>query len=127
MTGPNRESNKSPKGSDLTVIVPAYNEGKHMLKTLRSVLKSDYPINKLQIIAINDGSADDTLSWIQKACAESAGRIEMINFKKNRGKIFTGFNSAQSAIKTGQCFNNSSYCLHLIILLMIVMISASSF
>ncbi|MGD0784257.1 MAG: glycosyltransferase [Sedimentisphaerales bacterium] len=69
-----------------TVIVPAYNEGKHMLKTLRSVLKSDYPINKLQIIAINDGSADDTLSWIQKACAESAGRIEMINFKKNRGK-----------------------------------------
>ena len=69
-----------------TVIVPAYNEGKHVLKTLRSVLKSDYPSNKLQIIAINDGSGDDTLAWIQKACSESAGRIQMINFKKNRGK-----------------------------------------
>jgi len=69
-----------------TIIVPAYNEGKHVLKTLRSVLKSNYPFDKLQIIAVNDGSADDTLTWMEKACSESDGRIEMINFKKNRGK-----------------------------------------
>ena len=69
-----------------TVIIPAYNEGKQVLKTLRSVLKSNYPLDKLQIITVNDGSADDTLVWMQKGCGESDGRIELINFEKNRGK-----------------------------------------
>ncbi len=69
-----------------TIIIPAYNEGRQVLKTLRSVLKSDYPADKLQIITVNDGSADDTLVWMKKACDESFGRIEMINFEKNRGK-----------------------------------------
>ena len=44
-----------------TVIVPAYNEGKHVADTLFSLLESDYPPEKLQIIAINDGSKDDTM------------------------------------------------------------------
>src|SRR4030042_550864 len=43
-----------------TVIVPAYNEGKGVLMTLKSVVGSIYPANKLQIIAIDDGSIDDT-------------------------------------------------------------------
>ena len=43
-----------------TVIVPAYNEGCHVERTIKSLLASDYPADKLQIIAINDGSADDT-------------------------------------------------------------------
>jgi len=80
---PSRSDEQLPK---CTVIVPAYNEGKQVLKTLRSVLKSNYPFDKLQIINVNDGSADDTLAWMQKACSESDGRIEMINFEKNRGK-----------------------------------------
>lgn len=69
-----------------TVIMPAYNEGKNVLKTLRSIVKSNYPAEKLQIIAVNDGSADDTLAWMQMACSQFDGRIELINFKKNRGK-----------------------------------------
>ncbi|OQA01402.1 MAG: Poly-beta-1,6-N-acetyl-D-glucosamine synthase [Planctomycetes bacterium ADurb.Bin401] len=69
-----------------TVIIPAYNEGKCVLKTLRSVLKSDYPIEKLQIITVNDGSKDDTLMWMQQACDNADGRIELINFTRNRGK-----------------------------------------
>ncbi|HBG27841.1 MAG: hypothetical protein A2Y10_06830 [Planctomycetes bacterium GWF2_41_51] len=69
-----------------TVIMPAYNEGKNVIKTLRSILKSDYPIEKLQIIAVNDGSADDTLYWMQQACENANGRVELINFTRNRGK-----------------------------------------
>ena len=48
-----------------TVIVPAYNEGSAVADTLRSLLKSDYPADKLEIIAVNDGSKDDTLNWIK--------------------------------------------------------------
>jgi hyaluronan synthase len=84
-----------------TVIMPAYNEGKNVVKTLRSILKSDYPIEKLQIIAVNDGSKDDTLQWMQQAVAESNGRIELINFPKNRGKraaIYEGVRAGKGSI-----------------------------
>lgn len=89
---------KLPK---ITVIVPAYNEGKCVLKTLRSVLKSDYPADKLQIIAVNDGSKDDTLQWMQMAVSQSNGRIELINFPQNRGKrhaIYEGIRAGKGSI-----------------------------
>ncbi len=69
-----------------TVIVPAYNEGEGVVMTLKSIVHSEYPADKLQIIAIDDGSADDTFDWIRIACKIMPGRIESIRFKKNRGK-----------------------------------------
>ena len=41
-----------------TVIVPAYNEGAYVERTIKSLLCSDYPTDKLEIIAVNDGSKD---------------------------------------------------------------------
>ena len=81
----------TPKGSDdqlpsCVVIVPAYNEGKQVYSTLRSILKSDYPAKKLRVIAVNDGSADDTLEWIRKAEEKSEGRITVIDLPVNGGK-----------------------------------------
>ena len=69
-----------------TVIVPAYNEGRHVLETLHSILAGDYPPDKLEIMAVNDGSRDDTWVWISRAAAESGGRIHAINLERNRGK-----------------------------------------
>jgi len=69
-----------------TVIVPAYNEGKHVEETLTSLLSADYPAEKLEIIAVNDGSQDDTWFWIQHAAAESNGRITTVNLPRNGGK-----------------------------------------
>ena len=77
-----------------TVIVPAYNEGRMVLKTLESVLQSDYPADKLQIIAVDDGSADDTWQWMEKAALEANGRIEAVRLMKNAGKrkaLYEGF------------------------------------
>jgi hyaluronan synthase len=77
-----------------TVIVPAYNEGKQVLRTLRSVVRSDMPVDKLQIIAVDDGSKDDTWYWMQKAVAHFPGRIQAIRLKKNCGKrqaLYDGF------------------------------------
>lgn len=70
----------------LTVIVPAYNEGKYVETTLESILESDYPAEKLEIIAVNDGSMDDTWSWIEHAVARFPGRIKGIDIKQNGGK-----------------------------------------
>ena len=69
-----------------TVIVPAYNEGKAVLRALDSILVADYPAEKLHVLAIDDGSEDDTWSWIQFASARSGGRIQAIRLEKNGGK-----------------------------------------
>lgn len=77
-----------------TVIVPAYNEGHLVYDTLRSLANSDYPGHKLQLIAIDDGSKDDTFSWIQRAKAELGDRVEIYQQPKNMGKrhaLYRGF------------------------------------
>ncbi len=80
-----------------TVIVPAYNEGRHVLMALESLAKSDYPADKLQIIAIDDGSADDTWHWIKMAAKKLKGRITPLKHAVNKGKrhaLYSGFVSS---------------------------------
>ena len=69
-----------------SVIVPAYNEGKAVLNALDSVLASDYPADKLSVLAVDDGSEDDTWLWIQLAASRSGGRITPLHLEKNGGK-----------------------------------------
>jgi hyaluronan synthase len=68
---------------------------------LRALLKSDYPAEKMEIIAINDGSADDTWNWITLVAGEANGRITAINLEQNQGKkhaLHLGFNQAKHEI-----------------------------
>jgi hyaluronan synthase len=69
-----------------TVIVPAYNEGRQVFDTLRSIVQSDYPPEKLSIIGIDDGSADDTWFWLKKAANQFPGRIRLFRQPMNLGK-----------------------------------------
>ncbi len=43
----------------ISIIVPAYNEGKTIIESLRSILAIKY--TQMEIIVVNDGSKDDTL------------------------------------------------------------------
>jgi len=86
---------------DCTVIVPAYNEGKGVLTALESVLASDYPADRLHIIAIDDGSVDDTWDYIQQAAERSNGRILALRQPKNGGKrraLYRGIRESRSGI-----------------------------
>ncbi len=71
-----------------SVIVPAYNEGQTVFDTLSSLVGSDYPADKLQIITVDDGSRDDTWSWMQKAVQAWPDRIQAIRLKTNQGKRY---------------------------------------
>ena len=85
-----------------TVIVPAYNEGKLVWQTLLSIANSDYPTHKLQILAIDDGSQDDTWYWMNKAKKELGDRIYIYQQPENKGKrhaLYRGFN-----LGTGEIF-----------------------
>jgi cellulose synthase/poly-beta-1,6-N-acetylglucosamine synthase-like glycosyltransferase/peptidoglycan/xylan/chitin deacetylase (PgdA/CDA1 family)/spore germination protein YaaH len=52
----------------VTVLVPAFNEGKVITSTLRSLLQSTYP--KLEILVVDDGSTDDTAEVVTALAAE---------------------------------------------------------
>jgi hyaluronan synthase len=79
----------------LTIIVPAYNEGKLVWDTLMSLAASKYPEAKLQILAIDDGSQDDTWNWMQKAKEKLGERLSIYQQPENKGKrhaLYRGFN-----------------------------------
>ncbi len=84
-----------------TVIIPAYNEGEMVYKTLLSVLASDYPRDKMQLIGVDDGSDDDSWHWIEKAASEANGRLEAVRLSKNCGKrkaLFEGFIKSRAEV-----------------------------
>jgi hyaluronan synthase len=78
-----------------TVIVPAYNEGKQVWDTLMSLADSNYPEGKLELLAIDDGSKDDTWYWMQEAKKRLGDRLSIYKQPKNKGKrhaLYRGFN-----------------------------------
>ncbi|WP_396591049.1 glycosyltransferase [Allomuricauda sp. R78024] len=84
-----------------TVIVPAYNEGKQVWDTLMSLAESDFPKEKLQLLAIDDGSQDDTWHWIQEAKKKLGDCLTIYKQPKNMGKrhaLYLGFNEGTGEI-----------------------------
>ncbi|MFW0739687.1 glycosyltransferase family 2 protein [Flavobacterium sp. T12S277] len=69
-----------------TVIVPAYNEGKLVWDTLMSLAESDFPEQKMQILAVDDGSKDDTWYWMQQAKIKLGDRLTIFQQPENKGK-----------------------------------------
>lgn len=79
----------------VSVIIPAYNEEETIAKTMKSVLKSDYP--DFEIIIVDDGSSDNTLKIAKKFenekirvfHKENGGKGSALNFglKLAKGKI----------------------------------------
>ncbi len=79
------EKNKYLKNyPSVTIAVPAYNEQDTILKTIDSLLKLDYPKDKLSIVVVNDGSKDNTKEVVE-AMASEKDNVDLIN-KKNAGK-----------------------------------------
>jgi hyaluronan synthase len=71
---------------EVTVIVPAYNEGDTVYTTIRSIARGDYPRDRLKIIAVDDGSTDNTYAYMCKARDEYPEMVNLIRFETNRGK-----------------------------------------
>ena len=55
----------------VAVLIPAYNEEKVIVRTVRAALNSDYP--NLRVIVIDDGSRDRTLE-VARACFCRGGK-----------------------------------------------------
>ncbi len=75
-----RKINPSPA---VSIVIAAYNEGKVIEKTLRSVVAADYP-GELEIVVVDDGSKDNTAAEVEKFAAGEP-RVRLLQ-QSNRGK-----------------------------------------
>lgn len=91
----------------VTVIIPCFNEERTVAATVASLRNLDYPRDRLSIIAVDDGSTDDTKKTLDLLAKD--GDIRVI-FKPNGGK-HTALNLALEEVKTELvgCLDADSY------------------
>ncbi len=85
----------------MTVIIPAYNEGAMVRQSIDSVVSARYPHDRLEILAVDDGSTDDTWDYIRAAASQHPGLVTAVRFRQNRGKraaLEAGFRRARGKI-----------------------------
>lgn len=82
-----RERTRAPlsefSDQPFTILIPCYNEENTAEDTIRSL--DALPLDKCEIIAINDGSRDKTQAVLEKL-AMSRPHMRVINLVQNRGK-----------------------------------------
>ncbi|MFT4344196.1 MAG: glycosyltransferase, partial [Candidatus Woesearchaeota archaeon] len=64
---------------DVTVLIPAYNEEKNIGKCLEHVFASHYPLSKMDVIVVDDGSADNTRSIVKQFQKKYPRKIRLVN------------------------------------------------
>ena len=85
----------------LTVIIPAYNEGKMVLKTIESVAAAHYPADRLELLVVDDGSIDDTWSYVRQGARKFPRIVRAFRLSRNQGKraaLAKGFELARGAV-----------------------------
>lgn len=80
----------------VTIIVPCYNEEKTVARTILSLLRLDYPKNKLKIIAVDDGSIDNTAHILNRFMTNR--QVDVL-YKENGGK-HTALNEGLKCVTT---------------------------
>jgi len=66
----------------VSLVIPAYNERKYIIKSLERILKINYPKEKLEIIIVDDGSTDGTFEIVKKFV--DTKKLKFIKIFKNK-------------------------------------------
>lgn len=71
----------------ITLAIPAFNEEKTIAKTVQSIIQSDYPADKIEIIIVDDCSKDNTSRKAEELIAQNpAYKIRLLRHEQNKGK-----------------------------------------
>jgi cellulose synthase/poly-beta-1,6-N-acetylglucosamine synthase-like glycosyltransferase len=69
-----------------SIVVPVKNEGKVIGRLLDALSSLNYPVDKREVIIVEDGSTDETLSICQKYAQESGLNIRVLQKPSSEGK-----------------------------------------
>ena len=87
----------TPEDSQLTIIIPAYNEAESLPQLLHELLPFAQ-LKNFKVIIVNDGSSDDTQAVLERNTTLTKN-ISIINHKVNRGyggALKSGINKART-------------------------------
>ena len=74
------------KATQLSVVIPAFNEEDRLGPSLARIVEyCDSAVGDYEVIVVDDGSADQTIS-VAEAIAAEAPQVRVIELGKNRGK-----------------------------------------
>jgi dolichol-phosphate mannosyltransferase len=87
---------KNQAKTESIILVPIYNEQKHIFNVLREVRK----YSPEDLLVVNDGSADESREIVEEiaSCAKLKGKLTIINHLKNEGygkSLIDGINFAR--------------------------------
>lgn len=80
----------------ITIGIPAFNEEEGVIKTVKSLLAADYPMNKKEIVVVNDGSTDNTAK-IMREFVKIHPQVKFIS--KQKGGKASAVNAALKIAK----------------------------
>lgn len=91
----------------VSIIVPVWNEETTVIKTIFSLLKLNYPKEKLSIFVVDDGSTDNTWKVVQKFSKNKQVRL----LQKENGGKHTALNYALNFVNSDLvgCLDADSY------------------
>ncbi len=81
----------------VSILVPAHNEGIVIGKTVESLLSLDYPMDKMELIVINDNSSDDSKDILNNI----KNRYRQYNFTIINTDNITGGKGKSNALNIG--------------------------
>jgi len=84
----------------MSVVVPVRNEEEHVARTLRQLMESDYPREKLQVIVVDDCSTDRSLE-VMRESQKRYPELVVLGLEQRAGKrhaLATGFGLATGQI-----------------------------
>ena len=79
----------------ITIVIPCFNEETYIGRTILSCIDQDYPVDKLEIIIVDDGSTDNSVEvikdtvnrlWQEDERFKTRTRIRVFLQKHNQGK-----------------------------------------
>src|SRR5512133_1241854 len=88
------KSSDSKDESEVTLLIPSYNQERFVIEKINNSLDLNYPVNKLKIIWVTDGTTDNTYDLLCRY-----PEIEVIQEKERKGKIHD-MNRGMKAVKT---------------------------
>ena len=76
------------KKNTISIVVPCYNEARTLQAFVAEILAVQAQLPKvfLELILVNDGSADETLGVMRALASEHPNRISYLSFSRNFGK-----------------------------------------
>jgi cellulose synthase/poly-beta-1,6-N-acetylglucosamine synthase-like glycosyltransferase len=89
---------KSPFEPTVSVVISAFNEEVDIVRRVLNLLAQDYPVEKLDIVIVSDGSTDRTVELLRPLVND---RLTLIELPANRGKavaLNTGLAEARGEI-----------------------------